>query len=199
MDKMRDAMANLLAKMKIPNQGQPKSGANQKGSQGGGEMQGKQAGQQKGQTQGKGSPTDDAEGADEGQPSEQAQSGQGKGADRGNEQQSQPAQQSGMGKQDGAKDIKDAEQAAAMGKISEIFGKRAQNMTGEIMVEVKSSKQQQLRTAYSNRESTHRESGSEIHRDEVPLDLQYFVQQYFEKVRKPGAGSKPEAAEAGKR
>ena len=195
MDKMRDAMANLLAKMKIPNQGQPKQGSNQKGSQGGGEMQGKQAGQQKGQTQGKGSPTDDAEGADEGEPSEQAQSGQGKGADKGNEQQAQPSQQSGMGKQDGEKGIKDAEQAAAMGKISEIFGKRAQNVTGEMMVEVKSSKQQQLRTAYSNQASSHRESGSEIHRDEVPLDLQYFVQQYFEKVRKPGAGaSKAEAA-----
>jgi hypothetical protein len=198
MDKMRDAMANLLAKMKTPNQGASKSGANQKGAQGGGEMQGKQGGQQKGQTQGKGSPTDDAEGADEGQPSEQAQSGQGKGADKGNEQQSQAAQQSGMGKQDGAKDIKDAEQAAAMGKISEIFGKRAQNVTGEMMVEVKSSKQQQLRTAYSNQASAHRESGSEIHRDEVPLDLQYFVQQYFEKVRKPGAaeqkaGAPPEA------
>lgn len=194
MDKMRDAMANLLAKMKIPNQGQQKQASNQKGSQGGGETQGKQAGQQKGQTQGKGSPTDDAEGADEGQPSEQAQSGQGKGADKGNEQKSEPAQQSGMGKQDGAKDIKDAEQAAAMGKISEIFGKRAQNMSGEIMLEVKSSKQQQLRTAYSERTSEHRESGSEIQRDEVPLDLQYFVQQYFEKVRKPGAASVAEGA-----
>jgi hypothetical protein len=194
MDKMRDAMANLLAKMKIPNQGQPKQGSNQKGSQGGGEMQGKQGGQQKGQTQGKGSPSDDAEGADEGQPSEQAQSGQGKGADKGNEQQSQPAQQSGMGKQDGEKSIKDAEQAAAMGKISEIFGKRAQNMTGEMMVEVKSSKQQQLRTAYANRATTHRESGGEIHRDEVPLDLQYFVQQYFEKVRRPAVASKPDVA-----
>lgn len=198
MDKMRDAMANLLAKMKVPNQGQPKQGSNQKGSQGGGEMQGKQGGQQKGQTQGKGSPTDDAEGADEGEPSEQAQSGQGKGADKGNEQQSQASQQSGMGKQDGDKAIKDAEQAAAMGKISEIFGKRAQNVTGEMMVEVKSSKQQQLKTAYSNRASTHRESGSEIHRDEVPLDLQYFVQQYFEKVRKPGVAAKPEPAPAAK-
>jgi hypothetical protein len=81
-----------------------------------------------------------------------------------------------------------------MGKISEIFGKRAQNMTGEMMIEVKSSKQQQLRTAYANRATTHRESGGEIHRDEVPLDLQYFVQQYFEKVRKPAVASKPDVA-----
>ena len=197
MDKMRDAMANLLAKMKIPNQGQQqKAGNNQKGTQGGGETQGKQAGQQKGQTQGKGSPTDDAEGADEGQPSEQAQSGQGKAGDQGNEQQSQAAQQSGMGKQDGAKEIQDAQQAAAMGKISEIFGKRAENIKGEMMVEVKSSKQQQLRTAYSERQSAHRESGSEIRRDEVPLDLQPFVQEYFEKVRKAGAAGAGQAQPA---
>lgn len=188
MDKMRDAMANLLAKMKMPQQGTQKQGGQQKGAQGGGEMQGKKGSQQKGQTQGKGSPADDAEGADEGQPSEQAQSGQGKGGDKGNEQQAQPSQQSGMGKQDGDKEIRDAEQARAMGKISEIFGKRAENMKGEMMVEVKSSRQQQLRTAYSDRQSAHRESGGEIQRDEVPLDLQHYVQQYFENVRKPGAG-----------
>ncbi|MCC6293239.1 MAG: hypothetical protein IT164_11365 [Bryobacterales bacterium] len=188
MDKMRDAMANLLAKMKLPQQGTQKQGGQQKGAQGGGEMQGKKGSQQKGQTQGKGSPADDAEGADEGQPSEQAQSGQGKGGDKGSEQQAQPSQQSGMGKQDGEKEIRDAEQARAMGKISEIFGKRAENMKGEMMVEVKSSRQQQLRTAYSDRRGAHRESGGEIHRDEVPLDLQHYVQQYFENVRKPGAG-----------
>jgi len=61
-------------------------------------------------------------------------------------------------------------------------------MKGEMMVEVKSSRQQQLRTAYSDRRGAHRESGGEIHRDEVPLDLQHYVQQYFENVRKPGAG-----------
>jgi hypothetical protein len=99
-----------------------------------------------------------------------------------------------MGKQDGAKDIKDAEQLAAMGKLSEIFGKRAQNLTGEIMVEVTSSKQQQLRTGYSQRGASHREAGGQIQRDEVPIELQPFVQQYFEQLRQaaPAGGAKPQ-------
>jgi hypothetical protein len=192
MDKMRDAMANLLAKLKAQNEGQKSSQQAQKGAQGGGETKGSQSAQnKKGSPSGKGSPTDDADGADEGQPGDQAQSGQGKGSDNGNDQQSQASAQSGMGKQDGTKDIKDAEQLAAMGKLSEIFGKRAQNLTGEIMVEVTSSRQQQLRTGYAQRGGTHREAGGEIQRDEVPLDLQPFVQQYFEQLRQ----SAPQTAE----
>ena len=194
MDKMRDAMANLLAKLKSQNEGQKSSQQAQKGAQGGGETKGGQTAQnKKGSPSGKGSPTDDADGADEGQPGDQAQSGQGKGSDNGNDQQSQASAQSGMGKQDGAKDIKDAEQLAAMGKLSEIFGKRAQNLTGEIMVEVTSSKQQQLRTGYSQRGASHREAGGQIQRDEVPIELQPFVQQYFEQLRR----SVPPAGEAG--
>ena len=51
------------------------------------------------------------------------------------------------------------------------------------MIEVSSGKQQQLRTAYTNRNAAHHEAGGEIHRDEVPLAYQQYVQQYFEKVR----------------
>ena len=43
---------------------------------------------------------------------------------------------SGIGRQDGSKDVKLAEQLAAMGKISEIIGKRSANVTGELTVEV---------------------------------------------------------------
>jgi len=192
MDKMRDAMANLLAKLKLPNAGQKTAQQAQKGAQGGGETKGKQSAQNnKGSPSGKGTPSEDAEGADEGEAGDQAQSGQGKGSDNGNDQQSPASSQSGMGKQDGAKEIKDAEQLAAMGKLSEIYGKRAQNLTGEIMVEVTSSKQQQLRTGYSRRETLHRDAGGQIQRDEVPLDLQHYVRQYFEQVRQPPVPSKP--------
>lgn len=90
-----------------------------------------------------------------------------------------------MGKADGDKAIRDAEQQQAMGKISELFGKRAQNITGEVMVEVSGGKQQ-LRTQYSKSSAAHAEGGGEIHRDEVPLHQQHYVQQYFEEVRKAG-------------
>ena len=94
-----------------------------------------------------------------------------------------------MGKQDGDKSVREAEQLAAMGKISEIIGKRAANVSGEVMVEVASGKQQ-LKTQYSQRKATHGEAGGEINRDEVPLAYQQYVQQYFEEVRKLPAASK---------
>ena len=99
---------------------------------------------------------------------------------------------SGIGKQDGDKTAREAEQQAAMGKISEIIGKRAANVSGEVMVEVSSGKQQ-LKTQYSQRDAKHAEAGGEINRDEVPLAYQQYVQQYFEEIRKePPAKAKPD-------
>ena len=76
-----------------------------------------------------------------------------------------------------------------MGKISEIIGKRAASVTGEVMVEVASGKQQ-LKTQYSDRKAAHAEAGGEINRDEVPLAYQQYVQQYFEEIRKLPAAKK---------
>ncbi len=70
-----------------------------------------------------------------------------------------------------------------MGKITELLGKRAENVKGAVMVEVGSTKQQ-LKTPVGQGQSTHAEAGSEIHRDEVPPIYEQFVQQYYEKIRK---------------
>jgi hypothetical protein len=187
LDKMRDAMSNLLSKLKIPQQtAQSSKNGPSEGKQSARDSKGGQKGEKgAGQPQqGKGNPSDDADSGDEGQgEQQQAQAGQGKSGDKSSDASSNDSN-SGVGKQDGNKDLRDAEQLAAMGKISEIFGKRAQNISGEILVEVNSGKQQQLRTAYTSRGATHREAGGEIHRDEVPLAYQDYVQQYFEKVRK---------------
>jgi hypothetical protein len=194
-DKMRDAMANLMNKMKVPNQQQQRA-SNQKGQEKGqGEKsgQGQKGEKGQGQQQGKGAPSDDPDADAQGE--QQAQSGQGKSNDKSADSGAPNEAKSGMGKQDGDKGIKDAEQLAAMGKLSEIFGKRAQNMTGDVMVEVSNNKQQQLRTGYSQRNAAHREAGGEIHRDEVPIEYQHYVQQYFDQVRK---GEKPVGAGAPK-
>jgi hypothetical protein len=61
------------------------------------------------------------------------------------------------------------------------------------MVEVGSTKQQ-LKTAVEQRQAAHSEAGSEIHRDEVPVIYEQFVQQYFEQIRKMPA--KPPSAKA---
>ncbi len=194
-EKMRDAIANLLAKIKS----QPKSGD---GKQGGSSAQNnQQSAQQQNQNQpnSKGSSGDqqsqsNANSQSQGdQQSENGsqQSAQGNSEAKNSQQNSDG--KSGIGKQDGDKAIREAEQLAAMGKISEIIGKRSENVKGEVMVEVSSGKQQ-LRTQYSERTAEHTEAGGEINRDEVPLAYQQYVQQYFEEIRKqPATKSKPDA------
>lgn len=187
-DKMKDALANLLSKMKM----QPKNGEGKQSASN--SQNGSQSGQQKGgskeqngtpapgKPQGDGAASPDAQGEQQ-QNGDQAQTAQGKSNGKSSDHANSQDAKSGIGKQDGDKSAKEAEQLAAMGKISEIFGKRAQNVTGEVMIEVASGKQQ-LRTQYSQRNATHVEAGGEINRDEVPLAYQQYVQQYFEEIRK---------------
>ncbi len=194
-EKMRDAIANLLSKMKM----QPKSGGNSQQQSSAGQNSPQQSAQNKSNKDQSGSPSgkpqsdsnssQDGQSSQDAQGAQQAQNGQGKndGKSASNSQEGK----SGIGSQDGDKAIKEAEQLAAMGKISEIIGKRAQNITGEVMIETQSGKQQ-LRTQYTQRSANHGDSGGEINRDEVPLAYQQYVQQYFEEIRKlPAAKAKP--------
>jgi hypothetical protein len=183
LSKMKDAMQNLLSKMK-PQQnqsgGQQQAAGEQNSKQGKGQQGGKQQskdGQQQAGQQGE---------AQEGQAGEQAENSQdpqGKGQGKNDAQQASKQPGSGVGSQDGDKAIKQAEQLAAMGKISEILGKRSANLTGEATVEVQSTSQQ-IRTQYAQRSSQHSQGGAEISRDEVPVALQNYVEQYFEQIRK---------------
>ncbi|MGH9613543.1 MAG: hypothetical protein ACRD4P_10720 [Bryobacteraceae bacterium] len=193
-DKMRDAVSNLVSSLKhqpSSNSGQQPSGPQPQGSQSA--RQGQQS-----ETQ-KGNPSDSSRRADSenqsqtsaqaAQSSQTAQSAQGRSSDKSANHPPADGAQSGIGLQDGAKETKLAEELAAMGKISEIIGKRSANVSGEIMVEVPSGKQQ-LKTPYSQRAGQHLEGGGEINRDEVPLAYQEYVQQYFEQIRKSPPGPK---------
>ena len=183
LDKLKDAMANMLNKMKSkpPQEGQSaqnsqdqKSGSQEKGQ--------KSAQNQKGQ-QNDSSDADAQSDQQQGEQSDKKQNSQAKSGDKSQDKSNSPDAKSGIGSSDGDKSAREAEQQQAMGKISEIIGKRAQNVTGEVMVEVGSTKQQ-LKTPWAQKQATHVEAGSEIHRDEVPLMYQQFVQQYFDEVRK---------------
>ncbi|HEV2689445.1 MAG TPA: hypothetical protein VGV35_12860 [Bryobacteraceae bacterium] len=183
-DKMRDALANLMAKLKM----QPK---NSDGKQGGSSSQNsqQQAQKQAGQSQDPNASSQqqsDANAQSQGQQqsaSAQQQAAQGKSDGKSSDKSNSQEGKSGIGKQDGDKTAREAAQLAAMGKISEIIGKRTANVSGEVMVEVASGKQQ-LRTQYTQRKAAHGEAGGEINRDEVPLAYQQYVQQYFEEIRK---------------
>jgi hypothetical protein len=185
--KFRDAMSSLMNRMRQPGQQQAgtQNGGQQKNQSGNAAQNGKQ-----GQQPGDGQPSD----AKDGQPGDDSQDAQSAQSGSPGQSGQQPATKqpgSGIGRQDGSKDVKLAEQLAAMGKISEIIGKRAANVTGEVTVEVENSNQQ-LRTPYAQRDAHHAQAGGEINRDEVPVALQSYVQQYFEQVRKQAARQQAE-------
>ncbi len=121
----------------------------------------------------------------EGQPDSDSQAGQQAQGRLNNAANQTPAQGgSGIGNQDGSKEIKAAAQLKAMGKISEIIGQRAATVSGETSVEVQSGSQK-LHTDYSNTKAAHGETDGDVTRDEIPLGLQAYVQQYFAEIRKP--------------
>ena len=188
LSKIKDALNNMMSKSKSQQaaggqksqsqSAQAQSGAqtNDKGQPG----QGKQEG-------GK----DQADASQDGQQqgdSEAAQNSPGKGGGKSNDRDAAAQPGSGIGRQDGAKDVRAAQQEKAMGKLSEVIGKRSANVTGEMTVEVQSGSQQ-LKTAYSQKNAQHTASGGDLNRDEVPLDLQPYVSGYFDEIRKQPAKS----------
>ena len=189
LSKFRDAMAGLMNRMRqqpgASDGKQSASGANKgqsKSRQGNGDQSGKQ-GQQAGEGQGS-----DAQGSQPGDDSQLAQNSQSGNTGESGQEPASKQPGSGIGRQDGSKDVKLAEQLAAMGKISEIIGKRSANVSGEVTVETQDNGQQ-LRTPYAQREARHASAGGEINRDEVPVALQAYVQQYFVEVRKQAAAN----------
>ncbi len=195
LSKMKEAMQNLMSKAKQPNGAAGQKPSQEKGSQ---QAQSQQKNGEKGSA-GKSEKGGSQESADaqEGQQAGESENGedsQSKSGGKSSSQQASSQPGSGIGKQDGSKDVKAAEQMAAMGKLSEVIGKRSQSVSGEMMIETQSGPQQ-LHTQYSQKTATHGESGGDVSHDEVPVALQSYVQQYFEQVRRaPKAKAAPAPA-----
>jgi len=186
LSKAKDALQNLLSRALARRQssdGAPPSGSNRQPNPPGKQGQSNQARQ--GQN---GQPGDEAES----QPQEagsESQPGQAKPAGKSDGQQAGKQPGSGAGSNEGDKTLRQAEQLAAMGKIGRIIGKRSATVTGEAMVEVESTAQQ-LRTPYAPGGARHTQGGAEIDRDEIPVALEGYVEQYFEQLRKQAAAKK---------
>ncbi|MBV9294652.1 MAG: hypothetical protein JO145_03700, partial [Acidobacteriaceae bacterium] len=126
-----------------------------------------------------------SEGEGQEQTTEKPEASGGRNSDQSPEKKGSDAR-SGAGRQEGDKDVQEAEQLRAMGKLAEIIGKRSASITGEMMVETRSGKQQ-LKTEYSQRMGHHSDLGGEINRDEIPLIYQQYIREYMEQVRKQQA------------
>ena len=172
--KVKEALNEMLNKIKsAPND----SAKNQKGDPNESDQQPDKDGQSQEKS--------DSQQAQNGKQSSDSQDGSNSG-------QSRPSNepQNGIGNKDGDKATKEAAALKAMGKITELLGKRAENVKGAVMVEVGSTKQQ-LKTPVGQGQATHAEAGSEIHRDEVLPIYEQFVQQYFEQIRTPSKSAAP--------
>jgi hypothetical protein len=180
MNKAKDLLQNLLSSIKPPSANSGDQQKNDPGNQGKGQP--KQQNEKNGQPKNAGQKGDQSEGqqGEQGQ-DQQDQNQQGNGKSDSQQATKQPG--SGAGNQDGDKRIKLAEDMAAMGKITEILGKRSATLTGEATVEVQNTSQQ-LKTAYAPGAAKHGQSGGEINRDEVPMAIAPFVQEYFKQARK---------------
>ena len=189
LDRMKEALSSLMAKMK------PEESAN-KQSQNGRPSQDPKAGQQAAQRGSPESQTDqnskseeqgqeqNAQERTQGQATEKSQDARSRASNESSDNKGNEAK-SGIGRQDGNKDSKAAEQLRAMGKLAEIIGKRSAAVTGDMSIET-SSGQQQLKTKYTGQQGRHADLGGEVNRSEVPVDLQGYVREYMEQVRRQG-------------
>ena len=183
LSKVKEAMSNLLSKAKPqPNAGAGQKPSQQQGAQRAQSKNGGEKGAQQGQQNGQEQASDSQDGQQAGD-SDNSENSQNKTGGKSADQQTSSQPGSGIGKQDGQKDVKAAEQLAAMGKLSEVIGKRSASVSGEMMIEQQSGPQQ-LRTQYTQSGAAHGEAAGEVNRDEVPVALQNYVQQYFDQVRK---------------
>jgi len=177
LDKLKDAVSDMMSKVK------PSSGKQQKSAQ-----KGKKGERQPGDSQDKSSDTDDKNPGDNADSENHNKGSEMDASGVSAEGEKDDNEHSGIGSQEGDKSARQAEALKAMGKITELFGKRAENVTGAVMIEVGST-HQQLKTPLAQRDATHTEAGSEIHRDEVPLEYEQFVQRYFDQVRRAPSAS----------
>ena len=186
-DRMKDALSSLMAKLRPNADGQRSSQQNQRSSQaqrsGDEAIAGKRdnANRQPGARNEQSDQQQSAEGEAQGATAEKTQSS-GRSSSESADHKTDSAQ-SGVGHQNGDKDIKDAEQLKAMGKLAEIIGKRSEDLTGDVTIET-SSGNQQLKTKYSGRVGQHADLGGEITRDQIPIAYREYVREYMDLVRK---------------
>jgi hypothetical protein len=192
MSRMKDAVSSLMAKMKPDDASRSPQASTRNAAAPDQDQSQSETSQSQNRTSAAQSPPNgakaDSKSAEQGQATEMAQSAESRSS--GNSEHKGASQsKSGIGRQDGGKDLKESEELQSMGKLAEIIGRRSKDISGDMMVEVPSGKQQ-LRTAYTGKVAQHSDTGGEINRDEIPLVFQQYVREYMERVHREPASAK---------
>ncbi|HYM09289.1 MAG TPA: hypothetical protein VEU62_01080 [Bryobacterales bacterium] len=182
--KLKDAMGNMLSRLgqKSPGLGQQQQAANGNASDGSDQKEGDGDGQSGGGQPKPGGKQASGEGADTNSQDMAAQNSGSKAGGKTSDQSARGQAGSGAGRQEGDKQLGEARQQEAMGKLSELYGRRAANVSGEVTVEAQAGKQT-LRTPQADKQARHSDAGGEVSRDEIPLAYQAYIKEYFSKLR----------------
>jgi hypothetical protein len=177
MDKMREALASLADKL----QGKQNAGQQTPKTD---QAQQQMPGQQQAQNQ----PGDLSKmGNQQGQP-QQGPPNQGKDGDQAASDSQK--NKTGMGSGDGDKAIAEQQlQNQQMNKISELIGRRAENVSGDMQVKT-SSKFNRLQTAYTGQEAAEANADAgDLSREQISIESQAYVKRYFLQLHKGRAKS----------
>jgi hypothetical protein len=183
LDRLKEAFQNMLSKMNMEPPKGPQSQQAESDSNTNAESSGEKTEASEGSAQGGASDSGEAkmEGGESGQPSSQ-QITQGDGGDSSEQAgEGQPA--SAAGGNDGSKDAAaQAKIEQAMGRLEELYSRRAEEMRGEVMIETETAKQS-ARTPYQPTAAGHQDLGGTVSRDAIPLAYQSYIKSYFENLR----------------
>jgi hypothetical protein len=178
-NKVKDTLANLISALKPP---QGAAGSQQAMN---GQDQRASAGKPKRGAADTGSASGEKGEGDSSKPGDAMAGGVGQAG----QSQSEKLQGTGAGNNEGSKEIRSAEQLEAMGKLDRVFGKRAENVSGEMTVEAPPGAQN-LSTPYAQRTAEHSSVETTAMRDEVPVAFQDYVQHYYALLRQEEASTR---------
>ena len=183
LSRLQDAFRNMLSSLNMdpPTGSEPGESSEQQSGQPS-PAEGAQSGQKAAEAPDSGQTGTDAESASGAAPEAPQELTQGDSGSESSAASPEGSQVSSAGSKDGSKELSAAEQMQAMGELSELYQQRAEDMSGEVLIETEAVPQQ-LRTPYSPTAAGHRDPGGRVSRDEIPYAYRRYVQKYFETLR----------------
>jgi len=186
LDRLKDALKQLRENMSS----EPAQASAQQGASAAEEGSDSAASPESGQQQ-PGDPAAQGEGAaaeasiDPGEPQDGAQqASQGSGSDSGAGSEGEGDSAGAAGDGDGSKEIQQQQaQDAAFEALEEFYLQRAEELSGDVLVETNTGEISAAATPYKTQQASRREGAGVAVRDEAPAAYRTFVENYFREIR----------------
>ncbi len=185
LDRLKDALKQMRENMSSePAQASAQEGASA-AEEGSDSAASPQSGEQQGEQAAEGEGAAAEASMDPGEPqpgAQQASQGSGSNSGAGSEGEGDSAGAAGDG--DGSKEIQQQQtQDAAFEALEEFYLQRAEELSGDVMVETNTSEVSAAATPYKTQQAGRREGAGVAVRDEAPAAYRTFVENYFREIR----------------